>query len=63
VASNIRLKGDWSDETELIFLIDADPSSTNMTGSDCKKDAILVMGEGTLPHQLISKAGIEDIKS
>jgi len=63
VASNISLKGDGSDETELIFLIDADPSSTNMTGSDCKKDAILVMGEGTLPHQLISKAGIEDIKS
>jgi len=62
LASNISLKGDGSDKTELIFLIDADPSSTNMTVSDCKKDAILVMGEGELPNQLISKAGIEDLK-
>jgi hypothetical protein len=60
--SNISLKGAGSHQTELRFLIRADSTSTSMSTSDCRKDAILVNGTGTLPAQRIRKVGIEDLK-
>jgi hypothetical protein len=60
--SNISLKGAGSNLTELRFLIRADSTSTTMSETDCKKDAIFVNGSGTQPAQRIYNVGIEDLK-
>jgi hypothetical protein len=44
MGSNISLKGAGSHQTELRFLIRADSTSTSMSTSDCRKDAILISG-------------------
>ena len=60
--SNISLKGAGSHLTELRFLIRADSTSTTMSETDCRKDAILISGSGILPAQRIRNIGIEDLK-
>ena len=62
MSSNISLKGAGSHQTELRFLIRADSTSTSMSKIDCRKDAILVNGTGTLPAQMIRNVGIENLK-
>jgi len=57
--SNISLKGDGSDFTELRFLIKSD---SIMTKTDCQKDAILISGIGESASDRISNVGIEDLK-
>lgn len=60
--SNISLKGAGSDLTELIFLIQSDPTSSSMSMIDCRKDAILISGIGESSPERIYNVGIEDIK-
>lgn len=62
MGSNISLKGAGSHQTELRFLIRADSTSTSMSETDCRKDAILISGYGTLSAQRIRNVGIEDLK-
>ncbi len=57
--TNISLKGAGSHLTELRFLIRADSTSTIMSTSDCRKDAILVAGSD---DNILEKVGIEDLK-
>jgi len=57
--SNIGLKGDSCEAPELIFSI---ISGSVMDSTACNKDAILIMGSGSQPDQVISNVGIENLK-
>lgn len=59
MSSNISLKGAGSHQTELRFLIRADSTSSTMSETDCRKDAILVAGSD---DNILEKVGIEDLK-